>query len=50
MVASVKGYIDIVRLLLDHGANPDIQDLWMETALKMAYVKGHEDIVAMLKY
>ena len=51
LLASSGGYTDIVRLLVDHGAN--IQNAWYPdkqdgTALEMAAERGHTGIVSLL--
>ena len=36
MIASGSGYIDIVNLLLEYGANPNIEDPWVRSRLSGA--------------
>ena len=47
-LASFKGHIEIVRLLLDAGAHKDSQDRLGQTALMHASRKGHVEIVRLL--
>jgi serine/threonine-protein phosphatase 6 regulatory ankyrin repeat subunit B len=47
--ASNNGYIDIVKLLLDNGANVNAEDKGGNTALIFASNKGHTDIMELLK-
>ncbi|KAE8137009.1 ankyrin repeat-containing domain protein [Aspergillus pseudotamarii] len=42
-LATVKQHLDIMRLLLVHGANPDREDEKIDL-LSWAFLKGHEDI------
>lgn len=47
--AVIAGHIDVVSLLLDHGASPEASCLAVgHTALGWAVVQGHGDIVRML--
>jgi len=48
MLAVYKNYKDIVKLLLNKGANPNIQDKVGNTALMFAVNKGYKDIVKLL--
>jgi len=48
MLAVYKNYKDIVKLLLNKGANPNIQDRVGNTALMFAVNKGYKDIVKLL--
>ena len=45
--ASIKGHIDVVRVLLDHGANVNTIDK-RNTPLRSAYVGGHLEIMRLL--
>lgn len=47
-LAAMKGYRDIVRLLLEHGALVDACGHTGRTALHWASLKGHRDIVKLL--
>ena len=49
MAASHEGHIDIVKLLLDKGADVNAKSKDGDTALKAASVKGHTEIVELLK-
>jgi len=46
--AAQKGDIDIVRILLDNGANINFKDNYGDTALMWASIEGHTDIVQLL--
>ena len=48
VIASRKGFVRIVRLLLEAGADPDIQDACKFTALMHAADLGHVSIVRLL--
>jgi ankyrin repeat protein len=48
MLAALNGHIDVVRLLLENGANPAIEAKFGATALSFAETKGYEDIVEVL--
>ena len=43
-----EGYLDIMRFLLDHGANGDSRDDHGNTALHFAASKGHLEVARML--
>ena len=48
--ASIKGHIDVVKLLLGAGANVHAETLFGKiTALRMASENGHPEIVKLLK-
>ncbi len=47
-IASEKGYIGIVRLLLDKGANVNAQGEHYGSALQIASLRGYVDIVRLL--
>jgi ankyrin repeat protein len=48
--AARSGNKEIVRLLLAHGARPDVRNHWNgHTALQSAQENGHADIVALLQ-
>jgi ankyrin repeat protein len=49
MYAALNGRTDIVRLLLDHRADPTIKMENGTTALDLAYVRNHRDIVYLLR-
>ncbi|TKA40658.1 hypothetical protein B0A49_13692, partial [Cryomyces minteri] len=46
--ASDNGHMDIVKILLDRGANVNVQAEYFVTALQAASAKGHEKIVELL--
>jgi ankyrin repeat protein len=48
IVASEKGYTDIVAYLLAHGADPKLANMEGDTPLSMAAEQGHAKVVAML--
>ena len=48
MSASFEGHLDIVQILLQAKAKPDLQDEIGDTALLLAAMKGHSDIVQHL--
>ena len=48
MIASRPGHTDVVRLLLEYGANPDLQEGKGGTALRIASLLGRKDIVRLL--
>ena len=47
--AAQQGHAEIVRLLLDSGADISAKDDSHLTALQWAQEKGHDDVVSMLK-
>jgi ankyrin repeat protein len=47
-VASRRGHVEIVKLLLEHGADPNIRDMYGETPLHDAAYWGHADVVKLL--
>ena len=47
--AAIGGWTDIVRLLVEAGADVDARDFSGGTALTMAALKGHTDIVRILR-
>jgi hypothetical protein len=49
IIAAGLGHIDIVRTLLQAGADANMKDEKGLTALAWALVKGHTDIVELLK-
>ena len=48
MFASNAGHLEVVRLLLEYGANPNIQNEYQLTPLIDASEKGHLEIVRLL--
>lgn len=42
--ASSFGHADVVRLLISHGANPNVRDNWNFTPLHEACDKGKVDV------
>jgi uncharacterized protein len=48
MMAATSGHIAVVRLLLEHGANPDLRNFDGITALHNAVFEEQCDIVALL--
>ena len=47
-VASSKGNLALVQLLIDHGANIDLTDIFGNAALHYACDKGQKDVLALL--
>jgi ankyrin repeat protein len=48
IIAAQKGHHEIVRILLDAGANPNLTDFSNQSALMWAAFKNHPDIVDLL--
>ena len=48
LLATASGHRDIVELLLEHGANVDVQDNYGTTALMAAANRGNRDMVELL--
>lgn len=46
--ASKKGYIDMVQLLIEHGADVNANDIYEATALILATQNNHADVVRLL--
>jgi ankyrin repeat protein len=44
----MKGHVDVVRLLLEHGADPNAQSVFGDTPLHCAAKEGHVDVVRLL--
>jgi ankyrin repeat protein len=49
MVAAINGHTEVARLLLDRGADPELEDGDGWTALMLARGHGHTDLVDLLK-
>jgi ankyrin repeat protein len=49
MFAAAEGHVKVVRLLLEHGADPSLKDADGDTAESFATQKGHPDVVEILK-
>ncbi len=49
MTAAAEGQVEVVRRLLDHGADRDIEDTDGDTALTFARQNGHTEVVALLE-
>lgn len=47
-IASSKGNIDIVRVLLDFGANPNIRDCVYNLPIHLAIISSHVPVVTLL--
>ena len=46
--AVIKGHTDVVKLLLDGGADPNKTNRAGDSAISLAQRRGHTDIVKML--
>ena len=49
MMAAGSGKTDVVQLLLQHGANPNLKTTFGSSALKMAEENGRADTSAILR-
>jgi ankyrin repeat protein len=49
MTAASEGLVDIVRVLLEHGADPSLVDKDGDTAASFAQQNGHAEVVALLQ-
>jgi ankyrin repeat protein len=49
MEAAAAGSIDVVRFLLDKGADPDAMDNLERTAVMFAELSRQEDVVELLR-
>ena len=49
MLAAVWDNEDLAKMLLEHGADPALTDVFGRTATLLAEEKGHADMVALLK-
>lgn len=47
-IASSRGYVDMVRLLLEHGANPNIRDCVNNLPIHLAIISSHVQVVTIL--
>ena len=45
MNASDVGNLEVVKLLLEKGADPKIKDMFKETALDIARIRGNDEVV-----
>jgi ankyrin repeat protein len=49
MIASQEGQVDIVKALLDAGADRTLRNKKRETAIDVAVASGHAEIARLLK-
>jgi ankyrin repeat protein len=49
MTAAAEGQVDVVRCLLDHGADRSIKDADGDIALTFARQNGHTKVVELLE-
>ena len=49
MFAAAEGHADIVQMLLDQGADPNLRDIDGESALKFATDQNHQGVIAVLQ-
>jgi ankyrin repeat protein len=47
--ASFEGALEVVRLLLEHGADVEVKDYYGKTALQEAADRGHDKVVELLR-
>ncbi len=47
-IASSRGSLDLVRLLLQHGANPNIRDCVSNLPIHLAIISSHVPVVTLL--
>ena len=50
MMASLFGRENIIKLLLDHGANPSVMDNQGNTSLKLAQAQGLSHVVEIIQF
>jgi ankyrin repeat protein len=48
MTAAAEGQVEVVRVLMEYGANPDLEDVDGDTAESFATQEGHAQVVAAL--
>jgi ankyrin repeat protein len=48
--ACKEGYLEVVKLLIELGADKEAKDKWNETPLHLACIEGHLDVVKLLIY
>ena len=48
-MAAAKGHSDVVKLLLEAGANQDVADTKGKNALDLAVDAGHHEVVNLLQ-
>lgn len=50
MMASLFGREEMIKLLLEHGANPDLEDTQGNTSIKLAQAQGLSQIVEIIQF
>lgn len=48
MIAAQNGHVNLVKLFLEYGADPEIENKKQENAMQLATKYGHAEIIALL--